>query len=105
MFSGIIETTAVVLAARTKEGMRTLRIKLPRGWQFKMGASVSVDGICSTVVKEGRGYFEVEYMPQTIAKTTAALFKAGSLVNLERSLKYGQRIDGHPVQGHVDCAT
>jgi riboflavin synthase len=104
MFAGIIEARGRVKATETKNKMRRVRIEAPRSWKLQLGASVNVDGICSTVVKKGNGFFDVAYMPETLSKTTAGSFTRGVLVNLERSLKYGQRIDGHPVQGHVDCA-
>lgn len=103
MFSGIIQASGRVKAAEDKNKIKRVRIAAPRAWKLPLGASVNVDGICSTVVKKGSGYFDVEYMPETLSKTTAVSFKKGRLVNLERSLKYGDRIDGHPVQGHVDC--
>lgn len=102
MFSGIVQATARVKAVEEARKMRRVRITAPRGWKLALGASVNVDGICSTVVQKGNGYFDVEYMPETRSKTTAGSFRKGTIVNLERSLKYGDRIDGHPVQGHVD---
>jgi riboflavin synthase len=104
MFTGIIQATARVKAVEEARKILRVRIEAPRAWKFPLGASIDVDGICSTVVKKGSDFFDVEYMPETLSKTTAASFKAGRLVNLERSLKFGDRIDGHPVQGHVDCA-
>src|SRR3989344_2566093 len=93
MFSGIVET----------EGKcKRVRIQKPRGWKLDLGESISVDGICSTIASTGQNYFEVEYMPQTLSKTTAALFEKGAILNLEHSLKYGDRIHGHFVAGHVD---
>jgi riboflavin synthase len=105
MFAGIVETKGRVKAAEEKNRIRRVRIEAPRAWKLPLGASVNVDGICSTVVQKGNGFFDVEYMPETLSKTTAASFAKGRSVNLERSLIYGQRIDGHPVQGHVDLAT
>ena len=105
MFAGIIETKSRVKAVEEKNRIRRVRIEAPRAWKVALGASVNVDGICSTVVKKGAGFFDVEYMPETLSKTTAIHFSKGGLVNLERSLVFGQRIDGHLVQGHVDCAT
>jgi riboflavin synthase alpha subunit len=61
-----------------------------------------VDGICSTVVKAAPAFFEVEYVPETLARTTARSFEKGTLVNLERSLRWGDPIEGHIVQGHVE---
>ena len=105
MFTGIVEATGRVKKTGETKRIKRVRIGAPRGWKLELGASVNVDGICSTVVKTQKSYFEVEYMPETLSKTTAASFTEGRLLNLERSLKYGDRIDGHPVQGHVDCAT
>jgi riboflavin synthase len=105
MFAGIVETKGRVKAAEEGNRIRRVRIEAPRAWKLPLGSSVNVDGICSTVVRKGTGFFDVEYMPETLSKTTTRSFKRGTLLNLERSLIYGQRIDGHLVQGHVDCAT
>jgi riboflavin synthase alpha subunit len=105
MFSGIVQATARVKKTEEAKRIKRVSIEAPRGWKLQLGASVNVDGICSTVVKNEKGFFDVEYMPETLSKTTATLFEKGRIVNLERSLKYGQPIDGHPVQGHVDGAT
>src|ERR1700691_2827788 len=98
MFAGIVETKGRVKAAEKENRIRLVRIEAPRAWKSPLGASVNIDGICSTVVKTGNGFFDVEYMPETLSKTTASSFAKGRTVNLERSLKYGQRIDGHPGQ-------
>jgi len=69
-----------------------------------------VNGVCSTVAKVNKvnkvrkGAFTVEYMPETVKKTTVDRFKKETEVNLERSLRVGDLMDGHIVQGHVDCA-
>lgn len=104
MFAGIIEKKGRVLAVEREKQMLRIRIEKPRSWKLALGQSVNVDGVCSTVVKRSATSFDVEYMPETISKTTVGAFEKGRIVNLERSLKYGQRIDGHPVQGHVDAA-
>jgi riboflavin synthase len=104
MFSGIVQATARVKKTEEAKRIKRVRIEMLRTWKLQLGASINVDGICSTVVKTGKGFFDVEYMPETLSKTTASSFTRGTLVNLERSLKYGDRIDGHPVQGHIDCA-
>lgn len=103
MFNGIIQETASVIAAETRGKSRVVHIQKPAKWRFKRGASVAVDGICSTVRAQGAAYVEVEYMPETLDKTTAAAFSKGSVVNLERSLRMTEMVDGHFVQGHVDA--
>lgn len=103
MFSGIVGTTAPVRSTSQKKACRIVRVQMPRGWKLKKGQSVSVDGICSTVVRSGRDFFEVEYMPETLSKTTAEFLDRGRSVNLERSLKLQDYVDGHLIYGHVDA--
>lgn len=103
MFAGIIEKKARIMVAEKGGLMLRVRVARPRGWKLSLGQSVDIDGVCSTVVRTTRTAFEIEYMPETLSKTTVGSFKKGRVVNLERSLKYGARIDGHPVQGHVDA--
>jgi len=102
MFTGIIEAKARIRAAEKKDGLK-VRIEKPKGWKLTKGQSISVDGICTTVETIGRDAFSATYMPETLRVTTASDFTMGTIVNLERSLKVGDRLDGHFVQGHVDC--
>lgn len=78
-------------------------VEKPAKWKMKAGDSISIDGICSTVKRFRGNSFRVEYMPETLKKTTAILFKKGTHVNLEPSLRSNDRLDGHLVQGHVDA--
>ncbi len=103
MFTGIIEKTGRVKAVLSQHQGIRVRIEKPRGWKLVLGQSISIDGICSTVVAKSATTFEVDYMPETILKTTARAMTEDSVVNLERSLVYGARIDGHFVLGHVDA--
>jgi riboflavin synthase len=103
MFTGIITATQKVQRTARRGGGLVVRIGKPSGWKLTRGESVAVDGICSTVAGIGANYFEVEYMPETLAKTTASRFTKGDVVNLERSLRVGARLGGHLVQGHVDA--
>ena len=111
MFSGIIQAASPIVSAEMKHGCRRVRIKTPHGWKLAHGQSIAVDGVCSTIVAHaparahaGRpATFDVEYMPETLSKTTAGLFQKNTLVNLERSLTLGSLVDGHLVQGHVDA--
>lgn len=103
MFTGIIQSTAKVRSV-TKDGsvLRT-RVERPDDWELAIGQSIAVDGVCSTVIICGDDFFEVEYMPETLAKTTVGKLIEGSVVNLERSLTLQDFIDGSLVQGHVDA--
>ncbi len=102
MFTGIIEKTARVKKVSAQHKGIRVAFERPRGWKLTTGQSISIDGVCSTVVARTKNEFEVDYMPETILKTAARSLIAGSIVNLERSLVYGARIEGHIVQGHVD---
>jgi riboflavin synthase len=102
MFSGIIQATAPVLSVAWRGSCLQVRIRKPRKWTFVRGASVAVDGVCSTVINSTPTSFAIEYVPETLAKTTALTLAKGRLVNLERSLVFGERIEGHFVQGHVE---
>lgn len=80
-----------------------VQIEKPRGWKVSDGQSIAVDGICSTVIESTGTTFSVQYMPETLSKTTANTFATGRHVNLERSLRLNQFVDGHLTQGHVDA--
>ncbi len=103
MFSGIIKAKGKILSAENRDTIRLVLISAPPGWKFEIGDSVSVDGICSTVIVNSSGSFAVEFMPETLQKTTANEFEKGRAVNLERSLRLGDEMHGHIVQGHVDA--
>lgn len=103
MFTGIISKTAKVKEAKRAGDIVRVSIEKPKGWKLALGESVSVDGICSTVVAKDAKAFAVEYMPETLKKTTAGAFAKGTVRNLERSLTLNTLIDGHLVQGHVDA--
>ena len=102
MFSGIIQATGEVVSAQSKDTSLIVRIQKPSHWRLKLGASIAVNGVCSTARALGATYFEVEYMPETLHKSMAAGLAKGDVVNLERSLRMSDVVDGHVVQGHVD---
>lgn len=89
--------------ASEKSGSFFVVIKKPKGWKIKLGDSISINGVCSTVKNISKNSFEVEYMPETLEKTTAGTFVKGRVVNLEKSLTMNQLLDGHIVQGHIDA--
>ncbi|MFH0819962.1 MAG: riboflavin synthase [bacterium] len=102
MFTGIVrKLSAVEKISKTKNSLFVF-IRTPKGWKIKKGESISVNGVCSTVRAVDRHKFEVEYMPETIKKTSIGNFKKGTVVNLEKSLRVNDLLDGHLVMGHVD---
>jgi riboflavin synthase len=107
MFTGIIEETGVIgsIKPTAKSIQMTIRAnKCAAG--LKLGDSLAVNGCCLTVVelsKQGRGKLvRVDLLKETWERTNFPDVKPGSLVNLERPLKIGARLDGHFVTGHVD---
>lgn len=70
---------------------------------FVMGESIACDGVCLTVVEWRGNSFKVQVAPETLRRSTAGSWTAGTRVNLERALRMGDRLGGHWVQGHVDA--
>ena len=102
MFTGIIETVGEIINL-TKEG-ENLHIEIGSviSPELKIDQSVSHNGICLTVVQVSDDSYIVTAIKETLDKTNLKNLKKGSLVNLERAMKLGDRLDGHIVQGHVD---
>jgi riboflavin synthase len=103
MFTGIIEERGEILVwERTGEAGRiTVRAPLAAS-DAKHGDSISVGGVCLTVVDRGADWFTADVMGTTIAMSTLGDAAAGDLVNLERAAALGDRLGGHIVQGHID---
>ncbi len=107
MFTGIVEKTGKISsfakATEDKNEKVYFTISVKNFLQdIRIGSSISCDGTCLTVVKKTKDNFTVELMPETLRLTKFADSKIGDLINLEKSLKIGERIDGHFVMGHVD---
>jgi riboflavin synthase len=102
MFTGIIKKVSTVEDIYSQNGSLFAVIKKEKDWPVELGQSISINGVCSTVQKFDKKSFLVEWMPETLKKTTVSSFKKGQLVNLETSLNLNSLLDGHIVQGHVD---
>ena len=105
MFTGIIEGLAEVASvARAKKGADTvMRVKLGRMAKgLKLGDSVCVNGACLTVTKLSKGEAQFEMVAETMRRTSLGKVRPGDRVNIERSMKMGDRLEGHFVLGHVD---
>ena len=108
MFTGIVEGTGIIKSIskiKTANRMAVKRIeidlgKLRRG--LRVGDSVSVNGTCLTATSILKNIAIFEVVKETTKRTSLGLLKAGDLVNLERSLRINDRIEGHIVLGHVD---
>ncbi len=101
MFTGIIEKSARVIGVA--DGPTFRRLTLVNNWDdVREGQSVAVNGVCLTVAQLGPGELMFDVVQETLAKTNLGQLQAGDYVHTERSLRAGDRIDGHFVQGHVD---
>lgn len=80
----------------------SLRVAAPFADELEVGESVSVNGVCQTVVAADRHGFAVDVIEQTLSLSTLGEIRAGDTLNLERALRAGDRMGGHAVTGHVD---
>jgi riboflavin synthase len=105
MFTGIVTDLGTVRTIEPAGQGRDLRIVIATAWDVSgiaLGASVACNGCCLTVVEKGEGTLAFTASAETLAKTTIGRWRPGTLVNLERSLRLGDELGGHLVQGHVD---
>ena len=104
MFSGIVEEAARVVAASNEGGNLQLTVKCSFADELTIDQSVAHNGVCLTVVELGAdNTYRVTAIQETLDRSNLGLLRAGDLINLERSMKMNGRLDGHIVQGHVDC--
>jgi riboflavin synthase len=103
MFTGLVEETGALRARRGAGRSLQLTFQAKAVMEgMKAGDSVAVNGCCLTVVRFGRERFTVDVMPETYEKTNLRELRPGARVNLERTLRFGDRLGGHLVQGHID---
>ena len=102
MFTGIVEEIGVV--KRLEKEQENLHVTLSSNFtqELKVDQSVAHNGVCLTVVTIEDDTYTVTAIHETLQKTNLKALKLGSVVNLERAMKLGSRLDGHIVQGHVD---
>jgi riboflavin synthase len=103
MFTGIIEGMGSITAIRSVDQARRLAITADYGLEgTRVGDSIAVSGACLTAVMISGKRFEADVSPETIARTTFGAARPGERVNLERALRFSDRLDGHLVSGHID---
>ncbi|MCY3699396.1 MAG: riboflavin synthase [Gemmatimonadetes bacterium] len=103
MFTGIIRAVGEVAGReRRKAGLRLTIARAPFLERLRDGDSVSLAGVCTTVVALGNGTFDVDVVEATLERTTIANWRVGDPVNLEPALCAGDPLGGHMVQGHID---
>lgn len=104
MFSGIVQKTGKIISVTQHDKVKTARLKLDNIEMCKIGDSVALNGVCLTVTAIDAETCELSFdiVPETLRKTNLTHLEKGSLVNVEFSLRYGDFVGGHFVQGHVE---
>lgn len=103
MFTGIVETCGRIAELRKSGRNLSLAIESEIGHELKVDQSVAHDGVCLTVTEVEGNLHRVDLVEETLQRTRLGMLRPGDRVNLERSLRVGDRLDGHIVQGHVDA--
>ncbi|MCS6796763.1 MAG: riboflavin synthase [Raineya sp.] len=103
MFTGIIETMAVVQAIEKHQENLIFMLQTPLAQELKIDQSLAHNGVCLTVTHTNhKDLYQVTAIQETLRKTNLGTWKIGDKINLERAMQVGSRLDGHIVQGHVD---
>ncbi len=103
MFTGLIEATGELLERKTTSGGERLRIASVLARELTAGESLSVNGVCLTVIVAEGDEIHADLGPETLRVTTLGTLERGTRLNLERPLRADARLGGHFVQGHVDA--
>lgn len=103
MFTGIIESIGKVVSLEKNGSNISFWIASPISGELKIDQSVSHEGVCLTVDQLASGLHRVTAIEETLKKTNLSHWQADTVVNLERCMVMNGRLDGHIVQGHVDC--
>jgi len=103
MFTGLIEHTGIITAKSKRNSSVKVCVKSRALNKCKVGQSVAVNGVCLTVTQVSKDIIRFDVINETLRATTIGLWAAGQKVNLETAAKFGQTMDGHLVQGHVDA--
>ena len=104
MVAGIVAGLGIVEHIEDKNQFRQIRIRLPKGSKenISQGASISLDGVCLTVVEFSEHTATFDIIDETLSRTTLSKVEIGDMINVERAMKYGDEIGGHNVSGHID---
>lgn len=103
MFTGLIQEIGTVKTVTHSNNSIVLTVNAEKVLkEIKIGDSVAINGACQTVIKFDTKSFTVFVSPETLSVTTFSSFKVGKILNLERTLRLCDRLDGHMVSGHVD---
>jgi len=103
MFTGIIETLGTIEKIEAEGQNNHYTLSSPFIQELKVDQSIAHNGVCLTVTKIVGSLYWVTAIQETLSRTNLKNWKTGDIINLERCMKLGDRLDGHIVQGHVDA--
>lgn len=103
MFTGIIEQIGTIQSIEKNGTNTSFWVASPLSHELKIDQSLSHNGVCLTVEAIENGSHKVTAIEETLKKTSLGLWETGQILNLERCMVMNGRLDGHIVQGHVDC--
>ena len=101
MFTGIVQGVGEITAITSVNTVTSMTIGLPNVENLDIGASVSINGVCLTVVSIESNNVQFDIIDETLARTNLGDISVGDFVNIERSLKFGDEIGGHILSGHI----
>ncbi|GIQ99964.1 MAG: riboflavin synthase subunit alpha [Methanobacteriota archaeon] len=101
MFTGIVQGIGEIVAKTTVNTVTSMTISLPNVENLAIGASVSINGVCLTVVSIESNNVQFDVIDETIDRTNLGDVSVGDTVNIERSLKFGDEVGGHILSGHI----
>ena len=103
MFNGIIKNTGIIKSiTRSSNSMTISVISNLRTNKNMIGSSISCDGVCLTLMKRNNNLLKFYLSKETIKRSNFSKIKIGKIINMEKSLKFGDEVSGHYTQGHVD---
>jgi riboflavin synthase len=102
MFTGLVETTALVRRVDPDGDAVRLEVETPLAAELRQGDSIAVNGVCLTAVEARTDGFKADVMAETLRRSSLGPLNEGDTVNVELPLRAGDRLGGHVVQGHVD---
>ena len=101
MFTGIVQGVGEVITKTSHNTVTSMTIKLPNVKSLAIGASVSINGVCLTVVSLDSSIVQFDIIDETLKRTNLGDISVGDYVNIERSLKFGDEVGGHVLSGHI----
>lgn len=103
MFTGIIQNLGHIKSIKEKQNLTTFEIQSPEPITQKIGASIAINGACMTITSINKNSFTFDCIKESLQLTNLRDLKLKDEVNLEPALTLNQGLDGHIVQGHIDC--